>query len=467
MKQLRATLEVLSQEEILAIHNASLNILERVGMHMPNRECLRRCEKAGAVVDFDTEVMRIPHTVMESLLAEFRKSLPAVEDPAKRQPLTGSISPQVYVVDYSTNQRRYGETEDILKGIALVRSLKNIPQCNAACVPSDVDSRITDIHSFLQLYKYSGKRGGTYILSPQSANYIMDMAEVMGRTESYLFETVSPLRFRKETLEMGLLFADRGHGLSIAPMVMGGSTAPVTPAGIITSFNAEVLGSLFSVYAVSNKLPGFYGHGSHATDPRTLLCSFGSPSQALIGIASAQMGRFYGLPSGSNSALSDALLPDFQCGFEKASNAIFSCLAGTVGIGCQGIVGADQGFSFEQLLLDNEWLDAYNHIIAGFEANTETIAEELIERMGIGGVFIAEEHTVEHLRESWWDSRLFDRVDWDNWKNGGSKELLQRAHEKVEELTSGYRSLEPVIDSQKVEELERIAARAKKAIVGF
>lgn len=465
MKNLRANIEILSEQEIQNIHKASLEILERVGIHMPNDECLRRCEKIGARIDYVRGVMRIPVGVMDNLLQELKKVTPEEEDPTVRQPLTGGISTQVFVVDYKTRQRRRGLTDDILKGIALVKHLKNIPRCNAVTVPSDVDPRITDIHSYLQIYKYSEKHGDTYILTPQTAHYIMDMTEAIGRKTGYLFETISPFRLRKETLEMALLFADRGHYLGIGPMIMGGSTAPITPAGIMTSVNAEVLASLFCVYALTGNLMSFYGHGSHATDPRTLLCSFGSPSQALIGVATAQMTRYYGLPGSSNSALSDALMPDFQCGFEKAANAIFSCLAGAVFIGCQGIVGADQGYSHEQLLIDNEWLDSYNFIISGFEATTETIAQDMIEDLGIGGVYIAEEHTVQHMRQSWWPSKLFERVSFEKWKTDGSIELLDRAHEMVENYTEGYKNMEPVLPGTQVEELERIYRNAVSAIV--
>jgi trimethylamine--corrinoid protein Co-methyltransferase len=118
--------------------------------------------------------------------------------------------------------------------------------------------------------------------------YIMDMAEALGRHGSCLLETVSPLRFRRETLEIALLFASRHHGLAIAPMVMGGTTGPATLAGMCAPLNTEV--------------PGFYGHGSRAADPGTFLCSFGSPAQSLLGIATAQLGASYGLPSGSTPA---------------------------------------------------------------------------------------------------------------------------------------------------------------------
>jgi len=89
-------------------------------------------------------------------------------------------------------------------------------------------------------------------------------------------------------------------------------------------------------------------------DMRHSLCSFGSPNQVLLGLASIQLGHHYGFDVTVNSALTDACLPDFQGGFEKGTSAIVALLAGADGIGAQGIVGADQGTSFEQLVIDNE-----------------------------------------------------------------------------------------------------------------
>jgi trimethylamine--corrinoid protein Co-methyltransferase len=465
MKQLRALVEILSPDELQAIHGASLDILARTGVRLPYEDCLGLVCKQGAVVDFERQAMRVPISVMEEFVRELRVAAAPARDPLVRGPIRGDISPQVHVVDYATGSRRPGTSGDILRGIALVEHLANIPRSNAVCVPSDVDPLVSDLHAYLLLYLHAKKPGGTYILSPRTASCIMDMAETLGRRETYLVETVSPLAFRRETLEMALLFAGRRHRLAIAPMVMAGTTAPATLAGACTLMNAEILASLFVCRALSGETPPWYVHGSHAADPHTLLCSFGSPAQSLLGIATAQLGAFYGLPAGSNTGLSDSLQPDFQCGMEKLSSAVFSCLAGTVAIGCQGIAGADQGFSFEQLVLDDEWLDAYNFVLGGFTADRESIAADLIRTVGIGGTFVAEPHTAEHLRESWWRSKLFRRVGWDVWKSGGAETCLERAHRRVEELAAGWERLPLAVPGSTADELRRIAAAGTRGIL--
>lgn len=125
-----------------------------------------------------------------------------------------------------------------------------------------------------------------------------------------------------------------------------------------------------------------------------------------------------------------------------------------------GIVGADQGVSLEQLVLDNEFIKVYNYIMSGFEVNEETLAFDLLKEVGIGGNFIGEDHTVDHIADSYWPSHIFERSAFDTWSIGGKKTALDRAHEFVESVTEGYRNMEPVIEPAKYEELKRIRRAA-------
>jgi trimethylamine--corrinoid protein Co-methyltransferase len=177
----------------------------------------------------------------------------------------------------------------------------------------------------------------------------------------------------------------------------------------------------------------------------------------------AQLARFYGLVPVANCGLTDALQPDFQAGCEKAMTAVFGSLAGLEKIGCQGIVGADQGFSFEQLVLDNEWIGAYNYILNGIEVTEETIAADLVQNVGIGGNFLAETHTVSHMRESHYASTLPNRQSWDSWLGSGGKDALAKARDFVETATAGYRTATPVCTEGELQELRRICADARRA----
>ncbi len=461
MKGIRARVDVLDEHEIQLIHRDSLALLSGIGVKVPHGAVLDIAERAGARVDRDRSVLRIPRETMEALLAGIGASgrpERGARDQEFLEPLTGKISTQIHVVDHRTRTRRYGTLEDVGDGIALVERLERFPRSTAVVVPHDVPAGTSDVHTFRELFVYARKPGGTYILSPDSARSILDMAEVVGRKVEYLFETVSPLAFRRETLEIGLEFARRGHPLVMAPMVMAGATAPVTLAGMLTMQNAEVLASLFLIHALTGRYCD-YVVGGHTIDMRSLICSFGSPNQALIGIGTAQMARFYGLRSESNSGLTDSLAPDFQAGMEKALSASFALLGGTKAIGCQGIVGADQGFCFEQLVLDDAWIGAYNHVLKGMTVDEETIGLSLMERTGIGGNYIAEEHTVEFLADSYWSSCILPREAWIDGADGDASRSLARAREFVREAVLAPRT--PVLEGSLVDELDRIVMRTE------
>jgi trimethylamine---corrinoid protein Co-methyltransferase len=379
----------------------------------------------------------------------------------------GSVSTQTYIVDHATNTRRLGVMDDVYKGIRLLDGLENFGGSAAVVIPSDVPGHLTDIESMAAIYTYARKDGQTYILSPESAEYILAMAKVVGRNVGYLFETVSPLQFRKESLDIALKMADKGCALWMGPMVIGGASGPMSIAGNVSLQNAEILGSMYIAGAITGAYGQGFGGGNHTMDMRTMLCSFGSPNQALLGMAMGQLGRFYKLWSVSNSGLSDAFRPDFQYGTEKALSAVSSLLAGCAGTGCQGIVGADQGVSLEQIVLDNEYINYFNFIADGLhnlEVNEETLAFDVLQEVGTGGSFIAEEHTVANLADNYYRSDLFGRVAYDSWITGGRADALQKAHEKVEALTAGYRGMEPVLDPSTFDELERILREARVAI---
>lgn len=462
MKKIQSSLKALSENEIQLIHNSALKTLANLGMRIPNDEVLEMCRGLGCVVDLKSQTAKFPVNVMEDFIEKMRKeSKHKIADEA--QQLSGWISTQVSLVDYGTGERRYGNRNDNLKNIKLVEKLKNIPVCNAGVVPHDIPYDIADVLTIIDIQKYSTKPGGTYILTPTGAKYVAMINKLLGIRDGYLFETISPLSFKQDTVDMALEFSKNGGGLGIAPMAMSSATAPVTISGTLVIETAEVLGSIFLVHMMTGEYPGFAA-SCHSVDPRSTLCSFGSPNQALFGVAAAQMARYYGISGGTNTGLTDALRPDFQGGIEKGITAAFNSLSGSNSIGCQGIVGADMGFSFEQLVIDNEWMDYYNYITKGFEVTEELIGYDIIEEVGIAGNFLGEEHTVEHMRESYWFSEIFNRDDWSNWVLKGKLDIYDRAHEFVERVTAGYDKMEPVISETLCRDLDKIAEEARREI---
>ncbi len=465
MKHIFSTLRTLSDGEMQLIHDTSLRILSEIGIQTPNAEMLALLSEMGCKIDDQSQVAFYPRTLIESMIADCRRDAGPQNGEVVLRPITAGISTEVFLIDYMSRAKRLGTMDDIKKGIVLLDAMEHFPTADAVVVPSDVPAEASDLLTYRTLFGYSKKRAGTYILNPDMAPFIIEMAKLMGVKVGFLLDTVSPLKVRKESLDAAITFARQRMPIGFCSMVTSLGSAPVTPAGAMAVQNAEHLAGMVMLRALGQEAHG-YPAVIHPCDPSTLICSFGAPSFGRTAVAGAQMARFYGLEPSGNIALTDALLPDFQCGFEKGLSVAMGGMAGLRGIGGQGIVGADQGNSFEQIVLDNEWIGAYNSAIRGVEVTEETIGYEAIARVGRSGTYLSDDHTMDHLRQEVWPSRLFLREPWDSAIGAGKPDLLARAHERVETLSAGYRNLPPVVSASKQDELNRIT-RAGLARAGF
>ena len=149
-------------------------------------------------------------------------------------------------------------------------------------------------------------------------------------------------------------------------------------------------------------------------EPRPL---FGAPNQAIFALAARQLADFYGFRrSIANSGLTDSCDDDFQSGFERGVTAAFSVLSGNNGLGLQGIVGADQAVSLNELIIDDAMLSYLNHILKHRSLiNRQKIDFDAIKEVGIGGTFLDRMDTAAACKEVSWSSPVFSSETWESW----------------------------------------------------
>jgi trimethylamine--corrinoid protein Co-methyltransferase len=477
MKDILSQIEILDQDDIERLHQATLEVLATVGCRLPHRRVLNMMRQAGARVDQATATVWIPPDLVEEAIRGTAEAAARegegsqVFPPAPIKSRRFRIKPgnQANIVDYRAASRRQGTTEDVIKGIVLCNELPYVASCMPLVTPADVPAFMGDLYGYYLCTLYSKKPYSVYVLSPEAARLIIRIWEI-ARTEpsraadppriSYLLEPNGSLSFDEFSLDMTLTFAEAGHRIHQGPMAMAGLDAPLTLAGTLVIQNADNLVGIVLCHLL--RLPGTWAGTAHTVDLRSALCSFGSPNQVLLGLAAIQLGRYYGYDVYVNSGLTDACPPDFQAGFEKGVSAIVALLAGAQAVGAQGIVGADQGTSFEQLVIDNEWAGAIDHILGlGFEVCDETLAVETIKKVGIGGSYLAEEHTIRHMRETYWPATIFNQKTWDSWMASGGQDVYTRAHQRVEEILARHYPPEPLISSSLVKSLDEILREAQ------
>jgi len=192
---------------------------------------------------------------------------------------------------------------------------------------------------------------------------------------------------------------------------------------------------------------------------RTTQLIFGGPEQGLMAIAMAEMGKHYGLPVYINVGLTDSKCVDAQAGLEIASSLLMGALSGADIFGHFGIAGVDQAASLEMLVFQHEVIEYIERVLRGFTINDETLALDLIDALGPGGIFIAEDHTVRHFREEVWMPTILDREYWDQWDHHKRPSTERVVKERAKELLASY---EPhPLDKETESEIQKILDRAR------
>jgi trimethylamine--corrinoid protein Co-methyltransferase len=320
-----------------------------------------------------------------------------------------------------------------------------------------------------ELVKTTGKPTRTWIYNGQTARYVLDIYRgIAGGADALreypmvegFLEPISPLQLPGNGLDMLIEFVKAGQPVSIGPMAMASGTAPATLAGTLAQENAEILAGVVVTQIVAPGTPVTYGGIPHIMDPRTTICSFGSPEQALMAVAMTQIGQFYGFPVYVNVGLTDAKTLDVQAGIEKGTTMILGALAGADTFGHAGICGADHGGSLSWLMLDHELMGYVKRTLRGFKVTGDTLATDTIREVGPKGSFLAEDHTVNHFRNEFWlPDLLWARQSWDVWLNEGRQSMEDRIRENIHHTLTVHRA--PPLEEGLAREIDRIVESAK------
>lgn len=278
-------------------------------------------------------------------------------------------------------------------------------------------------------------------------------------------EPISPLQLPETGLDVMMAFLDHGQPVSIGPMAMTSGTAPATLAGTLAQENAEILAGIVVIQTLAPGTPVMYGGIPHIMDPRTSICSFGSPEQGLMAVAMVQLARSYGFPVYVNVNLTDSKVLDAQAGMEKMGGLVQGILAGADLFGHAGIRGTDHGGSLAWLLADDEAMTFARRIAAGFSVDDESLAFDVIAETGPGGNYLSHDHTLRHFREELLiPDAVWSRDAYDGWRAKGSTGFEDRIGERLSSIIQTHQPspIDPALDR----EITLIVEKAREELVG-
>ena len=461
-------MSVLSQQQIEQIHSATLELLERTGIQITHPRALELFHGGGARVEGNR--VRIPSWMVEDAISKAPPRVVLGTRTGERSVfLEGDrywFGPSVDCIDYldpSTGQRSRFTSDHCRTTSTVADALPNYTWVMTIGLASDIPADIADRVIAKQVFTYCEKPLVFCCKDVDSVRDIYDMALVIAGSEErfrqaptivHYSEPISPLLYYDPAVAKILFCAERGIPLINYPCSSAGGTAPVTLAGEIVQASAESLSGLVLAQLVRPGTPFIYGALASVMDMRTTIFVYGSPEMSLMVAAMAQMAQHYRLPFFGTAGCSDAKFPDAQSAAEAAFSCLSSALSGANLVHDCGWLDHGSIASPAYLVLVNEILHMVNRFMEGMPVNDETLALDLIDKVGPGGHYLREEHTLEHFRDIWY-SDLFDRSIHARWLEQGEKGFDQCLREQTEKVMKHQPAPLP---QDVVRELDRMAS---------
>jgi trimethylamine---corrinoid protein Co-methyltransferase len=467
--------KVFSDDQVAAIHEAALVMLETQGMKVLSADARILYRNAGAVVEEVTQIVRLDRALVGASLATAPRdiTLHAV-DPERHVPLA---SPSVAFAVTSgppnimdtERGRRSGTFEDFCNLMKLCQSFEVIHVLGGATEPQDIPVNIrhlevtraqlllTDKIPFI-FSRGHGQVADNFELIRLAHG--ISPEEFRSRPYTYtIINTNSPLQLDIPMADGIIDFATAGQVLIITPFTLAGAMAPVTIAGALTLAHAEFLMGLTLAQIVKPGAPIVYGSFTSNVDMKSGSPAFGTPEYVKAAFGAGQLARFLGLPWRSSNATASNI-PDAQAAYESQMS-LWGALFG----GCNFILHAagwlESGLttSYEKFILDIEMLQMFAEVFQPVGAAPSDLALEAVAEVGAGGHFFGCAHTMERYRSAFYAPLVSDWRNAGSWEDDGAKTATMRASGIWRSELQRY--VAPARDPAIVEALDSYVARRK------
>lgn len=469
-------MDVLSPDDLAAIQSASLEILERTGVHCPSRKALQLYADHGAMVDHDTMIVRFP----PDLILKALKQAPRSYDLSGRSEGTtlildgsrsyfGTDGCGVDTVDIHSSKRRSSAKEDVammarvtdaLESIAFYWPMVSAQDYGLTASLHEIDASLNNTVKHVQTVTAT---------NPLLARYAIQMAEVMaGDRErmraspplSALICTIAPLVQDKEGIEAAMSFAEAGIPVGFMSMPTLGSTAPATLGGALVIGNAELVSVLTLMQLIHPGAPVFYSLCGSVMDPQTADYIVGMPEKYLSNAAGIQLAHDWGVPALAGTFGMESSEPaTWQLGRDSVYTALMAGLTGADLAQGLGMLKSSTLLVPEQIIFDDEIFHTHRILSQGVDTSPDQLALDVISNVGSGGHFLGQKHTRKHIREIWIPELTHPRISPDD---SPSSDIRQRARARLDKILAEHEP-EPLEQSVQ-DELGAILGAAEREL---
>jgi trimethylamine--corrinoid protein Co-methyltransferase len=473
---------VLTDEQRAAVHERSLAILERTGVRVDSGKARAILAEAGARVDDATRIVRFPPELVERsiALAPKRFSLGG-RRPGFALPMNEggcalvADGEGVHVLDAATGERRSGSHDDWVQATRLLDAADEVGvYWRMIEAGLDDGSPAAAVHHWTETFGLFSKHVQDGAADAAEAAWLLEVLDVVfgGREAvrrdhpfSFLVCPVSPLVLEGPHTDGYLATVGWDIPIAVMPMPIMGLTAPVGLLSTIALGNCEVLAMLCLVQAAVPGTPFIYAPALAAMEPRSGRWSGGAIEHGLLGAATTEVARGYGLPVESSTGGSDQHIPGIQAAYERGTTWTLPALSWPDLLVGPGLLGGSTILSLEQLVIDLEVFRRCERLHRGIEDVATEAVEAAVAEAGPGGDFLARPATRDAVHGGeWYIDRLGDRRSFERWDEAGRPDLLAEARAVVETTIAGH---EPMpLDPAVTRELARIERAALEGAAG-
>ncbi len=452
---LQPRLSFVSQEQLDEIHFATVEVLQKTGVKVSHPEAIGLLKNAGAYVREDRAY--IPEHLVKEALASAPSRVVLSDREGNRslylekyRTYYGLGSDLPFTIDLWTGERRPSVLKDVVNASRLVDALPNYDFMMSFAIATDAGERFSYLHQFSAMAENTVK---PVILTAKDETDLLRIFEIAAaiaggfdelRKSPFIAvyaEPISPLVHSPAGTAKLLACAEYGIPAVYTPGMGAGMNGPCTLAGLLTQANAELLSGLVIHQLKKKGAPFIYGGCPSIADMKTSIFPYGCPEWHMDSVVLSQMARYYDLPIFSTGGCSDAITFDQQAGIELGYSLLLAQLSGANLIHDVGYLESGLTGSLESLVVCDETIGLVRRIGKGITINRESLAVEVMERVGPGGDFIADEHTFEHYRNEFWYPELLNRKRYDDWKEEGALTLGEKANAKAKKVLGEHEPL--------------------------
>ena len=465
---------VVSADEIESIHEASLEILERVGMEFNCPESRSIMREAGADVNEATQRVRFPRELIEGAVAHAPSEFTLHSwNPAKnvrvggRWITFGTVASTPHYIDRN-GVRRTGDRAGFRDLLRLAQQLDIIHYVPGYPVePIDIHASIRHLEASWDILTMTDKGMYCYSLGRQRNRDCLEMTRIargvsmdqIDREPSLItvVNTNSPLKLDVPMAQGMIEFALHNQPVVVTPFTLAGAMAPITLAGALAQQNAEALAGIALIQIVNPGAPVMYGGFTSNVDMQSGAPAFGTPEYVRTAMVGGQLARRYGVPyRSSNVCAANAL--DMQAAYESVFS-LWGAIMGGVNFLMHGAGWMEGGLhaSLEKMLLDADLLQMVAKMLEPIEVSHDTLAVDTIEEVGPGGHFFGTAHTQARYRDAFYRPILSDWRNYESWEEAGRPTADQKAKRLVGQYLDAYQ--EPAMDPDAKAELRAFVDR--------